>query len=988
MTSIPTRSLNFAMRANRTICRGGRRRLAAERLEARRMFAGFVFNSVQAIGDGVHGASANGGLVIDDRGDSYVAGYFEGAVDFDPANVHPGDADLLASVGNGRDLFVAKYSAQGPLLWARAIESDVTVAGKPEIINEIGLDGQGSLYVTGDFADTLRAGSFSITSTGDQDGFLWKFSETGEPLWVSQWGTSLRDTGTSVAVGPEGEVYVAGIQDDDAVNDVGRTVVQKFDPVDGDQLWLRSVDSGSYPPKIDADSAGNINLASTFWDPFDANPGAQVHMLSHGEAPRAVSSTFVLQLASNGDFNWAHAFQLQTPAGANENSLAQSQRLVVDRHDAVIVVGQHFGGVDYDPSLSGSAQLGFSAGVYVAKLNSTGEFRWVSGAAGSAVYQNRSIQVDAANHVVIGGYLNSYSGEIIDFDPGAEFTGLTPANIGGSYMDSYVWSLTTEGEFRSLDHIGSAGSVVQVLGLGIAPTNQLQVVGSFVGAIDFDPDAGAATLNTTARSAFSLRLDATPGVTVDRRGNHFTSESGQGTVLEVSLDAPPAADVYIPVSSSDPTEGNASVAGLLFSPSNWNVPQSIAVTGVDDETVDGDVGYSIVLGAAASPDPAFHGLNAVDIAVTNYDDDMPATKFYVVNDASSDRTYEYASDGTTIENYQLGSGNTSPRGAASTAAGTTVWVGDKNRKVYVYDVDGSLQGSWTAGTLTTTAQVEGIATNGADVWVVDGKSDKVYRYANAAGRLSGSQTAASSFSLNSGNKAPKGIVTDGVHLWVVNDASTDKVFKYTLNGSLVGSWTIDSANKSPTGLTIDPSNGSQDIWIVDSGTDRVYQYANGRAKTSGSLSAATNFRLAAGNSNPQGIADPPLARTERAAAGMSAVPPALLPSDLLLGASRVDATAPTQRDAARPTEVAQYGKDSNLSVQPGVKDAAFSALHAEYAGQLFAVTERRGTRLAIDGDYLLFRVDGEAEEAIELIASDVATWHRRHPRGAQTVRVS
>jgi hypothetical protein len=76
-------------------------------------------------------------------------------------------------------------------------------------------------------------------------------------------------------------------------------------------------------------------------------------------------------------------------------------------------------------------------------------------------------------------------------------------------------------------------------------------------------------------------------------------------------------------------------------------------------------------------------------------------------------------------------------------------------------------------------------------------------------------------------------------------------------GSLLGSWTIDSANATPTGITIDPANVS-DIWIVDSGTDRVYQYTGAASRTSGSQSAATSFALAAGNTSPQGIADPPM----------------------------------------------------------------------------------------------------------------------------------
>jgi len=37
----------------------------------------------------------------------------------------------------------------------------------------------------------------------------------------------------------------------------------------------------------------------------------------------------------------------------------------------------------------------------------------------------------------------------------------------------------------------------------------------------------------------------------------------------------------------------------------------------------------------------------------------------------------------------------------------------------------------------------------------------------------------------------------------------------------------------------------------------VYQYAGARSRTSGSQSASATFALTAGNTNPQGIADPP-----------------------------------------------------------------------------------------------------------------------------------
>jgi hypothetical protein len=46
---------------------------------------------------------------------------------------------------------------------------------------------------------------------------------------------------------------------------------------------------------------------------------------------------------------------------------------------------------------------------------------------------------------------------------------------------------------------------------------------------------------------------------------------------------------------------------------------------------------------------------------------------------------------------------------------------------------------------------------------------------------------------------------------------------------------------------------------VDNGTAKVYQYIGAASRTSGSQNAGATFALAAGNTNPQGIADPPTA---------------------------------------------------------------------------------------------------------------------------------
>ncbi len=236
-------------------------------------------------------------------------------------------------------------------------------------------------------------------------------------------------------------------------------------------------------------------------------------------------------------------------------------------------------------------------------------------------------------------------------------------------------------------------------------------------------------------------------------------------------------------------------------------------------------------------------------------------KFYTV-DSGSDDTFEYGPDGGALANYNLAASNSNPRGVTTTAAGTKVWVVDGSKVVYVYDTDGKVLGSWTANGLTTP---EDITTNGTDIWIVDDGSNKVFRYSNAASRTSGSQSAAASFALNSGNQNAKGIVTDGTYLWVVNDTSTvDKVFKYKASdGSLVGSWTIDAANGSPTGITLSPTDVDH-LWITDIADNAVYRYASAAGRISGSQNSAEVFQLAGGNNNVQGIADPPPAGADSA----------------------------------------------------------------------------------------------------------------------------
>lgn len=101
-------------------------------------------------------------------GNVYVTGVFQGTVDFDtgPSTYN------LTSAGD-KDVFVAKYSATGTLVWAISLGGTGTDTG-----NGIAVSSSGNVYVVGGFSNTATFGSgsatVSLTSAGSTDAFVAK----------------------------------------------------------------------------------------------------------------------------------------------------------------------------------------------------------------------------------------------------------------------------------------------------------------------------------------------------------------------------------------------------------------------------------------------------------------------------------------------------------------------------------------------------------------------------------------------------------------------------------------------------------------------------------------------------------------------------------------------------------------------------------------------------------------------------------------------
>jgi outer membrane protein assembly factor BamB len=190
---------------------------------------------------------------------------------------------------------------------------------------------------------------------------------------------------------------------------------------------------------------------------------------------------------------------------------------------------------------------------------------------------------------------------------------------------------------------------------------------------------------------------------------------------------------------------------ITFAPGEMT--KTIVVTTIDDTARESTETLSVNLYNANGAT-----ISRATATGTIFDND---TRFHVVNDSTTsgtaDGNYDYTTSGGGNGSYSLNVANTVPRGAASTAAGSYVWVVDANKHVYVYDRSGGLQGSWTAGSLPNKTDLQGISVSGNDVWIVDNVTDRVYQFDAATSRTSGSQSPSTSFSLAAGNTNPQGI---------------------------------------------------------------------------------------------------------------------------------------------------------------------------------------------------------------------------------------
>ncbi|KAA9325025.1 SBBP repeat-containing protein [Adhaeribacter soli] len=720
------------------------------------------------------GVDIGRGIAVDASGNSYVIGYFSGTATF--------GSTTLTSSGNS-DVFVAKYDANGNLLWVRktggGTEWDYGTA--------IALDGSGNSYITGYFSGNATFGSSSFTSRGSNDIFIAKYDAAGTLQWARQGGGTGEDNGTGIGVDGAGNCYMTGFFYSSATFS-GTTLtgtgsfntdmcLVKYDP-SGNVIWVRKGGGfgSDYAQAVAVDGAGNCYVTGNF--------SANATFGSATVTNSGSDDVFIVKFDAAGNVLWA-----QKSGGANYD---QGYGVAFDGSGNSYVTGQFQGNATF-----GSTTLTSSGSfdAFVAKFDATGNALWAVKTGSANDDRGAGIAADGAGKVNVTGYFTGSAsfGNITLESGGTELfvaqlaavTGITtgtisptqfcqeatfnvPFTISGTFNsgNAFEVELSDElGSFASPYYIGylsgtSSGTIPVTLpaGLPAGTAYRVRVVAN-----------APAVVGTDNGNNLTISSQVTPSVTASALPQSFK----QGGTVTLSVPSPEPGTTY---SWVGPNLNKATGTSVTATPSSTGT-KTYTVT-ASNGSCQASAAVKVYVQATSTPDWAWGTRSTGGSDIRGYS---------IATDGAGNSyvTGNFNSTGT-FGSYSLtSSGSTDIVVLKLDAAGNVLWAqkaggsgSDNGRGIAI---DGS-------GNIFITGQFQGSATFGGTTLTSTGNLDVFVAKLDAAGNFLWVRGGGSS-----GNDAGFSIAVD----------ATGNVLA---TGSIEGSATF-----SGTTLT---GSGSRDAFIV------------------------------------------------------------------------------------------------------------------------------------------------------------------------------
>jgi hypothetical protein len=493
---------------------------------------------------GSSGNDAANSVTTDVAGNVYVAGAFNGTVDFDP-----GVGVLNLTSAGSSDIFLIKLNASGNLLWVKQLGGPGT-----DYTRSVFVDASGKIYVTGGFSQTVDfdpgPNDFLLQATSVtflhgtppppsvftyEDIFILKLDVGGDFLWAKRIGGSGPDYGSTISVDAAGNIYTSGFFSD--YRYTNKDTVD-FDPGpgifnlthiggfllklnnNGDFVWANSFGSlntlvalagGSVAfvafksstltiSSIASDPSGNIYATGHFRISEDFDPGPGIQILRAHNVP----DVFVAKFNATGSLGWVKQMSGDDPF--TDGGTAVSNDLKIDGSGNVYITGAFAGTMDFDPgpgisNLKTTVTGGNSydmkpftdVDIFVSKLNSSGDLVWVKQMGGIADDRSSAIALDANGNVFTTGYFSAKA----DFDPGInKFKLNADGNGSNDSTDVFISKLDANGNFIWAGQLGGSGNDKGNV-ITTDASGNIYTVGTFRENCDFDPSSSDFNLTSS-----------------------------------------------------------------------------------------------------------------------------------------------------------------------------------------------------------------------------------------------------------------------------------------------------------------------------------------------------------------------------------------------------------------------------------------------------------------------------------------------------------
>jgi hypothetical protein len=361
------------------------------------------------VGGGLYAGSKS--ISLDSNNNIIIAGAFNTAT-----MSFSSDVNLTRRGATGSDFFIAKYTNDGVVQWAKN-PAVGTLAGD-DFARDVKVDLSGNIFVAGSYSSNISFSSdLNLPLRGAIDFFLAKYDSNGTPIWAKGNNTgSSYDYANSVAVDQSGNIFVVGnfasptmdLGNGNTLTSSGNYdfFVVKYNS-SGVAQWAKNPLVGAsydFGYATSVDSSGNVFVGGSFNSALlGFSPGVNIS-LPNG----AGNGFFVAKYDGTGTVLWARGAYSGTGGG---NDLVNS--LFVNNTNDVFVAGMFSSailGFSSDINVVNTTRrgLGNSGDFFVAKYNSNGIIQWAKDSVGSPyVEEARSVFVNSLGNVFVGGNFTS-----------------------------------------------------------------------------------------------------------------------------------------------------------------------------------------------------------------------------------------------------------------------------------------------------------------------------------------------------------------------------------------------------------------------------------------------------------------------------------------------------------------------------------------------------------------------------------------------------